>query len=138
MVRAVFDTNILISALLGRGPPYEALMLVLKGKVRLVTSMELFSEFIRVINGRKLRIPKNAQDRIASVIYILSDFVEPVIEVDIITIDDTDNRVLEAALEGKAQYIVSGDKHLLELREWKGIKILPAREFIKRVANDSQ
>lgn len=134
MERVVFDTNILISALLGRGPPYEAIMLVFRGKVRLITSMELFSEFLRVIKEKRFRFPQDAQERIAIVIYVLSEFIEPVSKVDIITIDETDNRVLEAALEGEAKYIVSGDKHLLELKEWKGIRILPAREFIKRLS----
>ena len=96
--------------------------------------MELFSEFLRVIKEKRFRFPQEAQERIAIVIYVLSEFVEPVSKVDIITIDETDNRVLEAALEGDAKYIVSGDKHLLELKEWKGIRILSAREFIKRMS----
>lgn len=134
MVRAVFDPNILISALLGYGPPYEALQLVFQGKVHLVTSVSLFSEFIKVIRRKKFGITRNAQERFVTVIYILSDFVEPDNNVKIITIDDSDNRVLEAALEGSAHYIVSGDKHLLELRQWNGIEILSAREFINKVA----
>ncbi|KPK19675.1 MAG: hypothetical protein AMK69_24020 [Nitrospira bacterium SG8_3] len=138
MVRVVFDTNILISALLGRGPPTEALMIALKGKVHLVTSMELFSEFLEVMRRNKFGIPRNVQSRFATVIYILSDFVESLERVDIITIDEADNRILEAALEGKVNYIVSGDKHLRKLKEYKGIKILSAREFINKVDKDHQ
>jgi len=138
MVRVIFDTNILISALLGRGPPSEALMIALKGKVHLVTSIELFSEFLKGMRRNKFGIPRNAQDRFASVIYILSDFVEPQERVNIITIDEADNRILEAALEGKVNYIVSGDKHLRKLKEFKGIKILSARKFINKMDKDTQ
>ena len=45
--------------------------------------------------------------------------------------DEADNRVLEAALEGKVNYIISGDKDLLDIKEFQGIKILSANEFLK-------
>jgi putative PIN family toxin of toxin-antitoxin system len=133
MERAVFDTNILISAFLGYGPPFEALNLVYNGKVQLVTSMDLFSELLSVIKRERFGFPKKMLNRIAVVIYETSEFVEPSSKVDVITVDEEDNRILEAALEGRVKYIVSGDKHLLELKKWKGIEILSARDFVEKI-----
>ncbi len=135
MERAVFDTNVLISAFLGCGAPFEALGFAYDGKIQLVTSMDLFSELLSVIKRARFGFSKKVQDRIAVVIYEISDFVEPGSKVDVITIDEADNRVLEAALEGGLKYIVSGDRHLLELREWKGIEILSARDFIEKISS---
>ena len=51
----------------------------------------------------------------------------------VVEADPTDNKFLEAALFGEADYIVSGDSHLLELKTFRGISILTAREFIKQL-----
>lgn len=136
MIRAVFDTNVLISSFLGRGAPFEVLELVYEGKVRLITSIELFNEFISVIERDRFGLPKSLRERMTTVIYEISEFVEPKIRVDKISHGESDNRVLEAALEGKAEFIVSGDRHLLDLKRWRGIEILSAREFKKRLASD--
>ena len=56
--------------------------------------------------------------------------VEPKEEIKFIKEDPKDNIILECALAAKAGYIVSGDKHLLKLKEYKGIKIMSAREFL--------
>ena len=135
MIRAVFDTNVLISSFIGRGAPFEALKLVCEGKIRLITSMELFNEFISVIERSRLGLPKIVQERMAAVIYEISEFVEPETRVDEISIDESDNRVLEAAREGMADFIVSGDKHLLDLKRWQGIEILSPREFKRRLGS---
>lgn len=132
MMRAVFDTNVLISSFIGRGAPFEALKLVYEGEIRLITSMELFNEFISVIGRSRLGLPKIVQERMAAVIYEISEFVEPKTRVEKISIDESDNRVLEAAREGKADFIVSGDKHLLGLKRWQGIEILSARELKRK------
>lgn len=69
-----------------------------------------------------------------SLILSHSTTIEPIQAIDIITDDPKDNMILECAVGGKADYIVSGDRHLLSLKEYKGIKILTAREFIELVS----
>lgn len=57
-------------------------------------------------------------------------WVDPVAEINVLTADPDDNRVLEAALEGSADFIVTGDRHLLELREHEGTRIVTPVEFL--------
>ena len=60
-----------------------------------------------------------------------SEIVYPKQKLNIIGKDKADNKVLECALEGRAKYIISGDSHILELKEFRGIAILSPSEFIK-------
>jgi len=69
--------------------------------------------------------------------YVLTElYVQtPTQRVDVIKEKEDDDRILECALEGKAQYVISGDKrHLLPLKEYQGIRILPPTEFLKVIS----
>ena len=59
-----------------------------------------------------------------------SEIVEPSVKIDIIKDDPDDNKILECAIAGNVDCIVSNDKHLLKLKEFKGIKILTPKEFL--------
>lgn len=65
-------------------------------------------------------------------ILAISELVEPKIKINIIKDDPDDNKILECAVEGKVNYIVSGDKHLLRVRAYQGIKIITPREFMDK------
>jgi hypothetical protein len=133
-MRVVLDTNILVSAVLG-----GALKIIVdewkSGKFTLILSDAIAREYLEVINRPKLRI---AADEIATTTeYLLktAEFVTPQETVSVIEADPSDNKFLEAALEGKAIYVVSGDSHLLELKSFREIHIISAREFITRLNN---
>ena len=133
-MRVVLDTNILVSAVLG-----GALKIIVdewkSGKFTLILSEAIAREYLEVINRPKLRI---AADEIATIPeYLLktAEFVTPQETVSVIEADPSDNKFLEAALEGKAIYVVSGDSHLLELKSFREIQIISAREFITRLNN---
>ncbi len=63
----------------------------------------------------------------------ISSIVNPKIKVNVVAEGPDDNKFLECALESRADFIVSGDKHLLRFREFKGIKIVSAREFLELI-----
>jgi predicted nucleic acid-binding protein len=63
-------------------------------------------------------------------VYRKAEFVTPAEKIFVVLADTTDNKFIEAAVTGKTDYIVSGDKHLLDLKEYKSIPIITAREFI--------
>ena len=114
-MKVVADTNVLVSALIFPGGPPEAFYrLALEGKIELVTSRPLLAELARVLNEKFGWQPERAQELIEQLIRLgeIVDPKEPIVEIDV---DPTDNRVLEAALEGHADAIVSGDQHLLAL-----------------------
>lgn len=132
MLRAVFDTNVLISALIRTGKPRELWNKVLDGKVKLVISEKLLREFNEVIVRpqfkRYLRRNRLAKfQRIlqtAEISKVKTHFPQ-------LTEDPDDNMVVEVACSGKADYIVSGDKQLLALKEFKGIKIVTVGEMLE-------
>jgi uncharacterized protein len=132
MTRVVADTNIYISALMFGGLPGVLLDLGLMQAFRLVISPALLDEL-----KDKLRVKFGvlAQDAAAIRVKLESagDLIDPAIVLDVVTDDPDDNRVLECAVAGRADYIVSGDRHLLKLKEHAGIPILTARKFLDRL-----
>ena len=130
-IPAVYDTNILISAFIGRGAPYKALNKVYDGKVKLIISPDLLLEFEDVISRSKFNYTEKHIRRILTVIFKVSKVVKPDFSVDIVKEDPSDNRVIEAAISGKAQFIVTGDNHLLSLKNVENIKIISVKDFLK-------
>ncbi len=132
MTRVVADTNIYISALMFGGLPGVLLGLGLMQAFRLVISRALLDEL-----EDKLRVKFGvlAQDAAAIRVKLQSagDLIDPAIVLNVVTDDPDDNRVLECAVAGQADYIVSGDRHLLKLKEHAGIPILTTREFLDRL-----
>ena len=132
-MRAVLDTNVIVSAVLSPGsPPDSILGASRRGAVDLVTSAPLLRELEDVLGRPQIaeRLGWAPEER-ASFIAALADFaviVAPKEKLEAIKADPADNRVLEAAVAGTADYIVSGDRDLLELGSYQDIRILtPAR-----------
>lgn len=127
--RAVLDTNIVVSGLGWGGSPAAILDAVSDGRIVLVTSPPLLAELRRVLGYPKLAkvFPKAAQ--LADLVAASGVVVDPS---DLLAVvgDEPDNRVLEAAVEGAADYIVSGDVHLLDLGSFQGIPILRPADFV--------
>jgi putative PIN family toxin of toxin-antitoxin system len=128
-MRIVLDTNIFISAVLGGrlGVIIDEWKL---GKFTLIITDSIAREYLDVINRPKFKIPQGEIIAVSDYLLQLGEFVTPEEEIHVIVADPTDNKFLEAALAGKVDLIVSGDNHLLELRSFRGIPIITAREFI--------
>ena len=133
-MRAVIDTNIIVSAYLG-----GALEVILRSfkddAFTLIVSRPIADEYFHVLQRPGLHIEHRELEDLASLLISKADFVVPRRPVFAVTDDPSDNKFLEAALEGKADCIVSGDKHLLALKTFRGIPILTARKFIQRLKN---
>lgn len=130
-MRVVLDTNILISAFVfPGGAPEDVFRSVLEGRIELVTSPPLLAEFGRVLSSKFGWEPSMAEQAVALVANVGS-VVRPKVKVEDVAEDPDDDRVLEAALEGQAEVIVSGDRHLLRLRIWRGVKIVKAASFLR-------
>lgn len=123
-MRVVLDTNVLVSAFVfPGGTPEVVYRLALEGRIELVTSPPLLAEFGRVLTekfAREVHAVREAVAQVSSVGLV----VRPSERLEVITDDPDDDRVLEAAAEGSAESIVSGDRHLLRLGEWSGIRIV--------------
>ena len=130
-VRVVLDTNFLVSALLFGGYPERVFLAGLRGEIQLFTSRALLQELESVLREKfklNLRLVKDAMDLLKT----LAEIVETISQLKVIAHPVDDNRVLECAVDGNAEFIVTGDtKHILPLKEYKGIKILRPAEFSK-------
>ena len=135
MIRIVLDTNTIISAIGWKhSKPRRILEACLSGKYLLVESSGLLKEFVAVMERPKFGfISEEQKKELWARLINYCEIVEPTKKINIIKSDPSDNKVLECALEGKAQYIVSGDNHLLRLKVYMGIRIVTAAEFLESV-----
>jgi uncharacterized protein len=132
-VKVVLDTNVLISALIFVGGlPEQIYALALEGEIDLVTSSPLLVELARVL-AVKFGWARSRIDRALTQVLRVADLVEPTATINEVRADPADNRVLAAAAEGKAEVIVSGDRHLLRLKAWRSISIESPAAFTARL-----
>jgi putative PIN family toxin of toxin-antitoxin system len=130
-VRAVFDTNVLISAFVfPGGAPEFAYRAALSDRVTLITSPPLLAEFGRVL-GEKFGWEDHMVEAAVSQVVRIGTVVRPAARLSVIDDDPADDRVLEAAEEGAADVIVSGDRHLLRLRRWHEIRIVRVKDLLE-------
>ena len=128
-MRVVFDTNIFISAFAIPGSLAEkAILKVIEGGDILVISKEIIHEVLFVLSSKFGR-DKEALSHVAVILSELGELVKPIPKISIFK-DDPDNRILECAIHGKADALVTGDKEMLRLREYKGLKIISLKEYL--------
>jgi len=130
MVRVVVDTNVLVSALVGHGKP-RRLVLKLLGKHTVILSREMLAELADVLARDRFMIKDSQLERYLSGLVRKSEIVTISTRFKMISEDPDDDTVLNAAYSGKANYIVTGDRHLLALREFKGIEIVKVTHLLE-------
>ena len=126
----MFDTNVLVSGYLWRGSARKALEKVRSGEWTLVVSTDTINELIRVLGYHRFGLTPTEIQPIIQDIAMFSDLVQVKTQVEIIKGDPTDNIFLALAIDGRADAIVSGDHHLINLKKFKGIPVVPIRNFL--------
>lgn len=128
-MKVVFDTNIFVSAIALPGGRAEAAVLAAaEGNVELVISRPIIHETLDVL-ARKFRRDQEELARVALFLAELGRLVTPRGRVKILN-DEPDNRILECALTGRAEVIVTGDQAMLRLGEFKGVRIITLKAFL--------
>lgn len=128
-MRVVFDTNILVAALVfPRGRGDQALQRIVGGLDQLVLSKEILDELLGVL-ARKFGRDREQLARVAVFLSELAEFVKPRERVAVLA-DAPDNRILECALAARADCIVTGDKAMLALGEFRVIRILSLADYL--------
>ena len=128
-MRIVLDTNFLVSATQwDYSVSHKLLERMIRDNVDMFVSKEIIEEFAEVLKRDFLYSEEESKILIELILQFLL-LVSPSNKVDIIKEDPDDNKIIECALESRAGYIISYDKHLLKLKDYSGIKILTPEEF---------
>ncbi len=135
-MRVVLDTNVVASASISLGgPPARVFFAWLRDTFELVVSEFLLLEYRRALLYHRVASRHGMNE--TEVNDIVEDIrqhalmVEPIETITLITDDPSDNKILECAVAGEADYIVSGDRHLLSIGEFRGIQILSPAMFLE-------
>ncbi len=124
-MRVVLDTNVLISAFFWNGNERRILKKCRKKEHQLITSPQILSEMRSVLSS-KFDVPAEKIDEYERQILLFSVIVIPEGKINVVDDDPTDNKIVETAYIGKAEIIITGDGHLLKLKNQKRIKIIRA------------
>jgi len=128
-VKVVFDTNIFISALVIPGSrAEEAMHRVMEGKNHLIISKPIIQELLTTL-AHKFGRDREELARVAVYLAEIARTVHPKQKVNALE-DEPDNRVLECALTGQADIVVTGDRAMLALGEYKGVKIVALKDYL--------
>jgi putative PIN family toxin of toxin-antitoxin system len=138
-MNVVLDTNVVASAAISlKGPPAEIIRAWRADRFSWVISAPLLDELERVLTSHRLEryltwSPEEAREFVGLVEEVAT-VVEPSRRMNVIAEDPADNLVLEAAVEAKADYTVTGDSHLLSLAEFEGVRIVSPVRFLAALA----
>jgi uncharacterized protein len=129
-VRVVFDSNIFVSALVFPGKQAEkAVLRIIEGRDHLLISRPIVSEVLTVL-ARKFAREREELARVAVLLAEIAETVRPRRRLQALR-DDADNRILECAVAGRADAIVSGDREMLELGDFERIRIVSLRAYLE-------
>ena len=135
-LKIVLDTNVWVSALLWGGKPAAILEAAEEGKLRIFISEGIAAEISQVLAYPKIekiyRTELRRQELMGQVLKN-AEFIKTAIKVEVVTEHPADNKVLECALAAKADYIVSGDKHLLKVVSYKKIQVFSISDFLELI-----
>lgn len=134
MIKVILDTNVLVSGLISpKSYPAKIIDLWQKRKFTLITSEEILNEYQKVLSYPKIKkvyhLDKMKIEEYLKGLSIFSQVCKPTKKVSLIKDDPADNKFLEAAVSAAADFIVSGDSHLLCLDNLQGLKIVTPKAF---------
>src|SRR3989344_4782367 len=135
-MKIVLDTNVWLSGIFWDGEASKILEKSENKDLQIIISEEILSEIITVLNRESkfqkyISNLKLSMEDLLRTILSISTLIETKTKLDIIKADPKDNIILEAAIEGKVEYIISYDNHLLNMIEFRNIKIISPGEFLK-------
>lgn len=132
--KVIIDTNVLISALGWGGTPYKVVDLGFSGAFRWLISRPIFHELLTTLDYAKLDfINKKNKESFVSAVYEIAEFIEIGKKFKLHFVDPDDVMILECALEADVDYIVTGNKHLLELETIGRAKIITPSKFLTAI-----
>ncbi len=135
-MKVVLDTNVWLSGIFWDGEASKIIEKAEKDNIQILISEDILSEIVNVLNKESkfqkyiLNLKLSIEDLLRTILSI-STLIEIKSKLDVIKADPKDNIILEAAIDGKVDYVISYDNHLLNMIEFRGIKIISPGEFLK-------
>lgn len=132
LIRAVLDTNVLISIALPRSRLQPLVEAWKRKRFQLLISEEIFEEYLRVLTYSKFRLStEDIRQILERELRPYAEWVGVTHPVDLIREDPSDNKFLACGREGRADWIVTGDRHLLRLKRFEAVQIGTPAQFLK-------
>lgn len=133
-MKVVLDTNVFISGIFWEGNSSSAIINAWRnGDFSLVSSHTIIEEFVRVLKNFKIKMDEEIIQKWQCMILENSIIVESLHKLEIVKADPSDDKFFEAAVAGNADYIVSQDRHLLQVRQYQNIQVLAPSEFLQKL-----
>ena len=130
-IKAILDTNVFISGVFWKGPPFEILNAWQEQRFRLAISPPILDEYRRVLDELTRERAMPVLRSVLKIVELRSEMVEPVSFSEPVCSDPDDDKFLEAAIAAGADYVVSGDTALLNLKSHHGVEIIRPSRFLK-------
>ena len=127
--KIVIDTNNLISALGWEGNSRDLLRKVIDKEYEFIISIKQLEELKNVLDYPKFRFSEDQKRKFLEIIFKITAVIKTKLKLDV-CVDKKDNMFLECAVEGKADYSISGDDHLLRLKKFRNARIVSVKEFL--------
>lgn len=135
-MKVVLDTNVWLSGIFWDGEASKIIEKAEKDNIQILISEDILSEIVNVLNKESkfqkyiLNLKLSIEDLLRTIL-LISTLIEIKSKLDVIKADPKDNIILEAAIDGKVGYVISYDNHLLNMIEFRDIKIISPGEFLK-------
>jgi uncharacterized protein len=138
MHSVVFDVNVLVSSLIVEGKPEELWLEAKANKFVLISSRQIVSEFVKVISRKKFEKYVDEKDirLFLEDLHKTAKFIPVKSKFEVVKEDPSDDVILRTAYDGKADYVISGDRHLLYLGVFRGIHIIAVAEVLNLLKNE--
>jgi putative PIN family toxin of toxin-antitoxin system len=132
VLRVTPDTNILVSGLVyRRGNPFKLLRMAMSGEINMTVSQAIIDEMADVL-ARKFKMSEDFIAEAKAIVAEAARVVTPAVKLEVVKDDPDDDKILECAVSGGSDYIVTGDKDLLRLKQYDSIRILKVADFLAR------
>lgn len=123
-----FDTNVLLSATLWDGSVAQKLLFdIIRQGIRIYSTIEILSEYQEILK-RDFDFSDEEVSGIMEKVLAFVTLIDPKIKVNVVKDDPDDDKIIECALESESKYIITYDKHLLNLKEYNGMRIIKPEE----------
>ena len=129
-MRVVLDTNVLVSAIVYRGIPRRVFEAVVSGEIEISLSEPLVQELQNVLSRPQFGLNLKFVRTVVAELSALAQWVEPSKHYHLIEKDPPDNLILDCAVAAEADYVVTGDRHLLKLKKCESVMIVTPQQFI--------